>query len=626
MRNLWRIAGIAVLLVLVIALNPLLTRTARMAAITSPNVAPKAANAVWNIGDVFLGVSNGQYQVRAPDGTLKEVINDGLTGYTTGCAFDSTGNLYTTNFGSSVVDKYNPIDPHPHTRFGSGYSIPESVVFDAQGRVYVGNLAGAVGIKQLAPDGTFLRTIINTRVDWFDIAADQDTIYYTQEGGDIKAVSISTGNSLPNFATSRANVAYAIRILPDGGVLLANNVNIQRYNSAGVVVQTYSVSGESSWFSLNLDPNGTSFWSGGYTSANVYRFNIQTGALEAGPINTGTGPSTLFGICVNGELTVGGPTPTDTPTGTPATPTNVPTITETQAVSPTETPSNTPTVGISPTEAPSNTPTQASTSTDTPTTGATSTVTVTPTDAPRRSPTNTRVSTDTRTPTGTITPPTSTPILTSTPTFTAVPTLTATQTATPVFTATTTFVPTTTPTPTDTHTATPAATSTGTPTESPTAVPTATPGNILVGHLTWQGITQPNAHNMNLTATLTLCMGGVPLTYQGVTDASGSFTVTMPIPDGTYNYRLKGTRNLAGAGSLTLGGGTTNHEFSTQVGGDTNNDNVVSAQDFSALKTEFGLVGSGLPADFNNDALVSAQDFNILKGNFGTSGATANCP
>ena len=129
-----------------------------------------------------------------------------------------------------------------------------------------------------------------------------------------------------------------------------------------------------------------------------------------------------------------------------------------------------------------------------------------------------------------------------------------------------------------------------------------------------------------MTATLTLCMGGVPVTYQGLTDASGFFTMTMTIPDGTYNYRLKGVRNLAGAGSLTLGGGTTAHEFGSQAAGDTNNDNVVSAQDFSALKIEFGLVGSGLPADFNNDALVSAQDFNILKGNFGTSGASANCP
>ena len=101
------------------------------------------------------------------------------------------------------------------------------------------------------------------------------------------------------------------------GVLLANNANILHYNSAGQVIQTYSVPGENNWFSLNLDPDGTSFWSGGYISSNVYKFNIQTGAIEAGPINTSTASNTLFGICAKGEITVAQPTPTSTPDITP---------------------------------------------------------------------------------------------------------------------------------------------------------------------------------------------------------------------------------------------------------------------------------------------------------------------
>ena len=71
---------------------------------------------VWNLGDIFFGVSNGQYQVRAPDSTLKETIADGLGGYTTGCAFDTSGNLFTTNFTASRVEVYNSFDPHtPHS-------------------------------------------------------------------------------------------------------------------------------------------------------------------------------------------------------------------------------------------------------------------------------------------------------------------------------------------------------------------------------------------------------------------------------------------------------------------------------------------------------------------------------
>src|SRR5439155_9788575 len=61
--------------------------------------------------------------------------------------------------------------------------------------------------------------------------------------------------------------------------------------------------GESSWFALNLDPDGTSFWSGSSATNNVYRFNIATGAKELGPINIGPRPAELLGICVKGERT-----------------------------------------------------------------------------------------------------------------------------------------------------------------------------------------------------------------------------------------------------------------------------------------------------------------------------------
>lgn len=257
----------------------------------------------WAIGDVFLGVANGSYQVRAPNGTLKETVNSGLGGFTTGCAFDSKGNLYTTQFSANQVTVFANAHPHASSSFGSGYATPESIAFDATGKVYVGNVGGG-GIRQFNADGTFVKTILpGTRVDWFDIAADNDTILYTQEGNSILRVSISTGASLSSFTTGTAVHAFALRLLADGGVLLADQVNVKRYNSAGAVIQTYSVAGEGSWFSLNLDPNGTSFWAGNFNTANYYRFNIATGAVELGPFNTGTGSSTLFGICILGEVT-----------------------------------------------------------------------------------------------------------------------------------------------------------------------------------------------------------------------------------------------------------------------------------------------------------------------------------
>jgi hypothetical protein len=88
---------------------------------------------------------------------------------------------------------------------------------------------------------------------------------------------------------------------------VANFTSIKRLNALGAVVQTYDVAGEDSWFALNLDPNGTSFWSGGLNTSNFYRFNILTGAVEVGPINTGAPGGTMGGICVKGEPVAGIP-------------------------------------------------------------------------------------------------------------------------------------------------------------------------------------------------------------------------------------------------------------------------------------------------------------------------------
>ena len=100
------------------------------------------------------------------------------------------------------------------------------------------------------------------------------------------------------------------------------------------------------------------------------------------------------------------------------------------------------------------------------------------------------------------------------------------------------------------------------------------------------------------------------------------------LPNGTYNYLIKGRRSLASAGTLTLPmfGMGANFEFGTQRAGDANNNNVITVQDFNLVKTEFGTSGSGLPADFNNDGVVNSLDFNLMKVNYGQAGASLTCP
>lgn len=192
--------------------------------------------------------------------------------------------------------------------------------------------------------------------------------------------------------------------------------------------------------------------------------------------------------------------------------------------------------------------------------------------------------------------------------------------------------PTSTPTLTRTYTRTPTITNT------PTSTPTATPPAILVGHVSWQGITQPtgtpNARNV-LPLTITLKLGTTEVNYaRQNTDPSGFFTVPVhTLSNGTYQWRVKGPNGVSGSNSNGLnpcflansgtvvlaGAAQTNMEVSTMKGGDANNDNIVNTSDFNILKSDFGQ-SSPKRSDFNNDGVVNTSDFNILKSNFGQAG------
>lgn len=295
---------------------------------------PALASTTWNVGDVYAGVAGGSYNVYDNSGVFKETISDGLGGFTTGCAFNNDlSKLYTTNFSNTKVVVYD--DPSPHTisqTIDTGAINPggqsESVVFAANGDFYVGHPDGDDDIQRYNSAGVYQQSydvaIENRGSDWMDLASDQQTLFYTSEGGLIKKYDVSgAGSQLADFA-SIGGTNFALRLLTpgdgSGGLLVANSSDIKRLDGTGTVVQTYDVAGEDLWFSLNLDPNGTSFWAGDFGTNNFYRFNIATGAVEVGPIASG---GSLFGLCVKGELTAAiGEIKLDPPTATNETDTN----------------------------------------------------------------------------------------------------------------------------------------------------------------------------------------------------------------------------------------------------------------------------------------------------------------
>jgi streptogramin lyase len=274
-------------------------------------------NIVWastfSKGDVFAAVSNGLVYHYSANGTYLETLNCNFGGTTTGMAFDSAGNLYVTELSNAYITEFaGPGDPHTIlNRIYSGNPgalWPESIVFDAAGNFYVGHANGSRLILKYNATGSLVANysvaVESMGSDWIDLAADQHTVFYTSEGKSVKRFDLGNNTQLADFATGLpGSFAFALRILPDRTVLVADTQTIVRLNSTGSVIQTYNVTGENLWFSLNLDPDGQSFWSG--STGKFYKFNIISGAVLLS-VDTGTGGN-FAGLTVYGEITVARP-------------------------------------------------------------------------------------------------------------------------------------------------------------------------------------------------------------------------------------------------------------------------------------------------------------------------------
>jgi WD40 repeat protein len=272
------------------------------------------AMASFITGSVFVGAGNGQVFVYDPNGNLLQKLSSGLNSETTGMAFDSSGNLYSTNFGAQQIIKYD-INGNKIGTFGSGFNAdPESIVFDKSGNAYVGQADGTHSILKFGPTGTLLKTLTPTSTDrgtdWIDLSADQTTIYFAGEGATIRTINTSTGVLGPNF-TTKGSQQFALRLLSDGGILVANGSNVLRYDSSGNIIKTYGgFTGTSELFALNLDPDGTSFWTGDIGgSTKVFRVDIATGTILKTWAASKDGASEVAGLAVFGEITQGGPPP-----------------------------------------------------------------------------------------------------------------------------------------------------------------------------------------------------------------------------------------------------------------------------------------------------------------------------
>ena len=269
---------------------------------TPPSFAP---------GDVLISLRTGEVQWRSRDGALVGVLVNTIPGKAEGMGFDAAGNLYVSHYCADIsvcltgnsVEKFSPQGVSLGA-FGSGYNCnPYAFAFDRAGRVYVGQADCTGDIRQLDASGVF-RTAFDVAPDLrgsarIDLASDGCTMFYTSQGPNVKRFDVCSNRQLPDFNAAPIASGYAgsLRILPDGGVLVATSNDIARLDSGGRLVRTYDVAGEPDlWIGLDLVGDGT-FWASNYGSSDVTRFDLATGAPLA-TINTGTPTTTVKDVLV----------------------------------------------------------------------------------------------------------------------------------------------------------------------------------------------------------------------------------------------------------------------------------------------------------------------------------------
>jgi hypothetical protein len=278
---------------------------ASMLAVFAGAADPVAASGVaFAQGDVMAAIGLGSVKHFDSSGTLLDTLTGASSTYTTGMAFDSAGNLYTTGFDGNVVSKYDTNGNFLGT-FGSGFtSSPESIVFDAAGNAYVGE-ANAGSVRKFDASGNPLATyavaVEDRGGDWIDLAADQCTLFYTSEGTLIKRFDVCTNTQLADFATLPQRPAFALRIRPNGEVMVATAGAAYRLDTSGTIQQTYTIPSSSTLFAMNLDSDGTSFWTGDIGTGEINRVDIATGNILT---TFNSSPDTsLAGLAVVGEIT-----------------------------------------------------------------------------------------------------------------------------------------------------------------------------------------------------------------------------------------------------------------------------------------------------------------------------------
>lgn len=272
----------------------------------------------WFTGDVFVATDFSNYLVFDANGTLKDSVPAAGQPLMGGCAFDAGGNLWGTGVWTNTVFEWAAAPPHALLRsyttngaMGAGDTNNLTIQHDRSGDLWVGHAGGDADLHEYDPIGVLFREldlpVESGGVTYFDLAADQCTLYYTSEGTSILRYNVCTRTPLPPFVTGLPpldNTAYAVRLLSprdgSGGVLLAAYTNILHFDAAGNLTGVYDAPGDNCWYGLALAADGTHFWATDPCFGTLTKFTINPsgGAPVLGPMSV---TNVTLAACVKGD-------------------------------------------------------------------------------------------------------------------------------------------------------------------------------------------------------------------------------------------------------------------------------------------------------------------------------------
>ena len=164
-----------------------------------------------------------------------------------------------------------------------GYALTVS----ANGTIYV--LVSIPGssdaIDVFDPDGTFRRTR-SLGLQWYaeggvlDLAADQCTLYVGGYGASVRRFDVCSGTLLPQQQPQEFYV-FAMRVLPDGGLLIWGENGLERLDREGASVRTYK--SPPTWrfgvSAIGLADGGRTAWAvgGGCGDGTIDKIDLETG-------------------------------------------------------------------------------------------------------------------------------------------------------------------------------------------------------------------------------------------------------------------------------------------------------------------------------------------------------------